>query len=173
MADIRSTDPNASGHRRARFRIGWAHAVADQEYGEKALGNDTWQNTGWKLAKAYGETSRGLIDEFYDLSVIQQAEQLRSDADADLVPQSTEQFPFGFPIQDEFPNAERELAGEGEAVLTASTDGRFQIIVDSGTLADFLDPEIDRNLLDTLVTVHHFNDEATRDRYLAAHYPVP
>ena len=173
MADIRSTDPNATGYRRARFRIGWAHSVSGQRYSDDVLGNVTWQNTGWRLGDLFGETSQDLIDGFYELAVTQQAEQHRSEADPVLAPQSTEQFPFGFPIRDKFPNAEEAWVGEGTSVSTASKDGRFQIIIDSGTLADFIDPDVDSDLLGSLVTVHDFNDERARDRYLSAHYPVP
>ena len=172
MADIRSTDPNVTGYRRARFRIGWAHAVSGQRYSDDVLGNVTWQNTGWRLGDLFGETSRDLIDEFYELAVKQQAEQLGSEADPVLAPQSTEQLPFGFPIRDEFPNAEERWVGEGTTVFTASKDSRLQIIIDSGTLADFLDSDVDSDLLGSLVTVHDFDDESARDQYLAAHYPV-
>lgn len=172
MADIRSTDPNATGYRRARFRIGWAQAVSGQRYSDDVLDNVTWQNTGWRLGDLFGETSRDLIDEFYELAVTQQAEQLGREADPVLAPQSTEQFSFGFPVRDEFPNAEEERGSEGTTIFTASKGGRYQIIIDSGTLADFLDPDFDSELLGSLVTVHHFADENARDQYLAEHYPV-
>jgi hypothetical protein len=35
--DIRSTDPDATAHRKARFREGWRKAAAGQPYGEEAL----------------------------------------------------------------------------------------------------------------------------------------
>jgi len=74
MTDIRSIDPNATGHRRARFREGWAHAVAGREYGDDALSRLTWQNTGWRLGSVFGETSAELIDEAYEWAVLQQAD---------------------------------------------------------------------------------------------------
>ena len=47
MTDVRDTNPDATAHRRARFQIGWQHAVEDREYGEGPLSRLTWQNLGW------------------------------------------------------------------------------------------------------------------------------
>lgn len=172
MADVRSTEPNATGYRRARFRVGWGHAVAGKNYNDAVLDDVTWQNLGWRLGRVLGETSRALIDEFYELAVTQQAQQLRTRAVAATAPHATERVPFGFAVADKSPDAQTVARGEGETVYVANGGGKSQIIVDSGSLADFLDPSTDAALLDELVTVHHFDDAQARDEYLAAHYPA-
>jgi hypothetical protein len=172
MADVRSTDPNATGYRRARFRVGWGHAVAGKDYSDRVLDDVTWQNLGWRLGRAFGATSRALIEEFYELAVEQQAQQLSTGAGVAAVPHATERFPFGFSVTDEYPDARPVARGEGETVYAANGGGMSQLIIDSGALADFLDPATDAELLDELVTVHHFDDAEVRDEYLAAHYPA-
>lgn len=171
MADIRDTDPNDSGHRRARFRIGWHDAIARKDYGPAVLEDLTWQNTGYRLGVIFEDTTDDLIDDFYDLAVAQQAQRRSSPGGDGPVPDATESHPYGFPVESKFPGCTEVRAGEGERVLIANTADRFQVIVDSGTLADFLDPEIDGDMLESLVTVHHFNDEAARDSYLAERFP--
>lgn len=72
MTDIRSTDPEATNHRKARFRQGWADAVDGKEYGTRVLERLTWQNTGWRLGQILGQTSDELISEAWDWAVEQQ-----------------------------------------------------------------------------------------------------
>lgn len=70
--DIRDTDPNKSGHRRARFRQGWRSAVEGRSYGDKALRELTWDNLGHRLGRLFGDASDEMIDTQYDWCVHQQ-----------------------------------------------------------------------------------------------------
>lgn len=70
--DARHTDPNESGHRRARFRQGWLHAVEGRIYGDAALKELTWDNLGYRLGRIFGSTSEEMIDQQYDWCVRQQ-----------------------------------------------------------------------------------------------------
>ena len=72
--DARRTNPCDSGHRGARFKVGWAKAVRGVNYGEKALGRLTWDNLGWRLGKLLGPASRETVECMYQLCVKQQAE---------------------------------------------------------------------------------------------------
>lgn len=74
MTDIRSTDPEATNHRKARFRQGWADSVNGKQYGARVLDRLTWQNTGWRLGEIFGETSDELIDQLWNWAVDQQIE---------------------------------------------------------------------------------------------------
>ena len=74
MTDARGSNPDATAHRRARFQIGWQHAVEDREYGEGPLSRLTWQNLGWRLGGIFGATPDSLIEEMFDWCVRQQAE---------------------------------------------------------------------------------------------------
>ena len=74
MTDIRSTDPHSSGHRLARFKIGWNAAVDDNTYTEVTLSRLTWQNLGWRIGATVGQTSEALMDEMYDWCVRHQIE---------------------------------------------------------------------------------------------------
>ena len=72
--DDRNTDPNASGHRRARFCIGWNSALRGKDYGHTALEKLTWENLGWRLGKLLGHGSEETIEQMYHLCVKLQAE---------------------------------------------------------------------------------------------------
>jgi hypothetical protein len=72
--DDRETDPNKSGHRRARFRDGWNNAVNGQQYKSNALNRLSWENLGYRLGSLFGDTSPELVDELYDWCVSQQAQ---------------------------------------------------------------------------------------------------
>jgi len=70
--DTRHTEPNKSGHRRARFRQGWLNAVEGKGYGDTALKELTWDNLGYRLGKLFGPASEEMIDTQYDWCVHQQ-----------------------------------------------------------------------------------------------------
>ena len=72
--DIRSTEPNETGHRRARFREGWRKAIEGEHYSETTLRELTWDNLGYRLGALIGDTSPKLVDELYDWCVRQQNE---------------------------------------------------------------------------------------------------
>ena len=79
--DSRHQEPNATGHRRSRFREGWRHATAGKRYKDEALRELTWQNLGWRLGKLFGSTETGLVDALYDWCVDQQEVQLSAGSD--------------------------------------------------------------------------------------------
>ena len=72
--DVRSTNPNETGHRRGRFKAAWKKAVRGESYGSQALKRLTWDNLGWRLGRLFGATDDELIDEMYDWCVRQQEE---------------------------------------------------------------------------------------------------
>ncbi|GEM_PF-1092368 len=70
--DIRSTEPNESGYRKARFRAGWKKAVAGEHYGKETLKELTWDNLGHRLGRLFPDATSSRIDELYDWCVRQQ-----------------------------------------------------------------------------------------------------
>lgn len=58
---------------------------------------------------------------------------------------------------------------EGGAIYKASKDGKFYLIIDEGTLADFLD-EDDQDILDQLVKIIEFENEDELNNYLGERY---
>jgi hypothetical protein len=78
--DIRSTEPDQTAHRQARFREGWRKGAAREQYGERSLRELTWDNLGYRLGVLFSETSSELMDELYDWCVRQQRERSQSQA---------------------------------------------------------------------------------------------
>jgi hypothetical protein len=74
-----------------------------------------------------------------------------------------ERHPAGYPWRRRFPGAERLSRGEGFAAYSAETSGRWWIIVDEGSIADFLDEED----LAACVLIEEF-DDASRWRQRCA-----
>jgi hypothetical protein len=70
--DTRHTEPNKSGHRRARFRQGWLNVVEGKGYGDTALKELTWDNLIYRLGKLFGETTDEMIEQQYEWCVHQQ-----------------------------------------------------------------------------------------------------
>jgi hypothetical protein len=76
---------------------------------------------------------------------------------------SAERHPFGYPWRKRFPDA-RQVAGfEGGAVYEAEAEGAYWLIKDEGTMADFLDPDTDADLLASLVALKRYTDRVSRD----------
>lgn len=175
MEDIRSTEPDSTGHRRARFRIGWAHAVGGREYGETVLDRLTWQNTGWRLGWLLGNTTPEMIERCYSLAVEQQTRSTsphsKGDADPDAEPLRADVFDFSEPIATQYADAETVRRFEGGEILVANKDDQFQLIIDESSLADMLIEISEDDLLGSLVRVLHFATASSRDRYLTEHYP--
>lgn len=73
--------------------------------------------------------------------------------------------PSGFSISDHFPNARQVRSWEGGCAYLAEQDGVYYVIVDEGTLVDFLGAD-DRDLLDQLIKVIAFESNAERDQYV-------
>jgi hypothetical protein len=87
VTDVRNTEPDATAHRKARFRVGWRHACDGRAYGEGALSHLTWQNLGWRLGSTFGPTSEELVEQSYEWCVLQQAESgTEMSEDCDLGP---------------------------------------------------------------------------------------
>lgn len=79
-----------------------------------------------------------------------------------------ERHPYNDPIQKIFPDCRRLFACEGGVVWLAEKDGHYYVIVDEGTLADFLMPGEDDDLLNNLKGVYQFESELDRRHYLVA-----
>ncbi len=86
----------------------------------------------------------------------------------------TTHHPYTFSVERQFPNA-RHLGGwEGGGAHTAERDGKWFIIIDEGTMADFLDENdpSDREVMNRLVTVFEFDTRAERDAHAASVLPM-
>lgn len=76
---------------------------------------------------------------------------------------TVERHPSHYQWHRRFPDA-RQVAGfEGGAVYEAENEGAYWLIKDEGTLADFLDPDEDADLLASLVSLDRYADRAARD----------
>ena len=64
----------------------------------------------------------------------------------------------GYPWRKRFPHARRVTALEGGAVYAAEGEGAYWLIKDEGTMADFLDPDEDADLLASLVALARYDD---------------
>jgi|tagenome__1003787_1003787.scaffolds.fasta_scaffold20960996_3 hypothetical protein len=73
---------------------------------------------------------------------------------------TVEPHPFDYDWRKRFPDAERLLGAEGGAVYAAEGEGTFWLISDEGTMADFLDPDEDADLLASMVKLRRFGDRA-------------
>lgn len=81
-------------------------------------------------------------------------------------PLTTQRFPYNTDLSERFPVRRQVAGGEGFSVYEAEEDDHFCLIIDAGTMADFLDA--DEPALKTLVTVHSFSSDADRADYLAS-----
>ena len=81
-----------------------------------------------------------------------------------------ERHPYGFDTPGRFPNARRFRGWEGGCAYKAERDGKPFVIIDEGTMADFLDESdpTDREVLNRLVSVIEFENEAEREAYIAS-----
>jgi hypothetical protein len=78
-------------------------------------------------------------------------------------------FPFSYYFKEIYPNAKRIGDFEGGAIYKAIKNGKYYLIVDEGTMADFID-EDDKELLDQLVKVIEFDTEEELNQYLREQY---
>jgi hypothetical protein len=78
--------------------------------------------------------------------------------------------PFDFSVSENFPNARQVRGWEGGCAYLAELNGVSYVIVDEGTLADFVG-EDDRHLLDQLVKIIAFDSEAERSQYVHTQWP--
>jgi hypothetical protein len=77
--------------------------------------------------------------------------------------------PFGFNYKDIYPEAKMIGGFEGGAIHKATKKGKYYLIIDEGTMADFLDDD-DRDLLDELVQIIEFESESKLNNYLKKHH---
>jgi hypothetical protein len=81
----------------------------------------------------------------------------------------TERLPFDTNLEGRFPRRRKLAVGEGWVLYEAECDGWPYLILDEGTLADFISPE-DEHLLEQLVTVMRFESHAHRRAYVENRY---
>ena len=81
----------------------------------------------------------------------------------------TVKFPLGYYFKEIYPEAKMIGGFEGGAIYKAIKDNKCYLIIDEGTMADFLD-EDDRDLLDQLVKVIEFETEEELNQYLGERY---
>ena len=80
-------------------------------------------------------------------------------------------FPFNYNVHKRFPNARLFRGWMGGCALKAEKNNKYYLVIDNGTLADFLDEEDPQELetLKKLVTIIEFNDEGEREDYITEH----
>jgi hypothetical protein len=83
-----------------------------------------------------------------------------SDVDGPVV----EHHPYGYRWRQRFPTAEILADFEGGAVYAAQGEGAFWVIKDEGTMVDFLDPQEDASLLESLVKLQRFGSRDAWER---------
>jgi hypothetical protein len=78
-------------------------------------------------------------------------------------------YPFQFNFREVFPDAKMIKGLEGGVIYKASKDNKKYLIIDEGTMADFLDVN-DKDLLDRLIRIIEFNTEDELNNYIVEHY---
>ncbi|MFZ1517691.1 MAG: hypothetical protein WAU11_02895 [Ignavibacteriaceae bacterium] len=76
---------------------------------------------------------------------------------------------FGFNYRELFPDSKMIGGFEGGAIYKAIKESKFYLIIDEGTLADFLD-EDDQDVLDQLIKIIEFENEDELNNYLGERY---
>jgi len=75
---------------------------------------------------------------------------------------------FRYNYKAEFPNLKEIAAFEGGTIYKATKDNKLNLIIDEGTLADFLD-EDDKDLLDQLIKIIEFETKEGLENYIQEH----
>jgi hypothetical protein len=78
------------------------------------------------------------------------------------------EFPYNHPWRDRFPQARMVIGFEGGAVYAAEEGDKYYLILDEGTMADFLLEGKDDDLLQILVKVIEFASADERSAYITA-----
>jgi hypothetical protein len=83
----------------------------------------------------------------------------------------TKRFPSNYDIDKRFPDARLFRIWMGGGALKAEKNNKFYLIIDEGTLADFLDERDaqEQEILKELVTIIEFDNEEEREDYIAKH----
>ena len=71
---------------------------------------------------------------------------------------------FGYEYKSRYENLERISTSEGCVVYKGFLDGKSFVVVDCGTLADFLEDE--PNMLNELITIYEFDSEMEADSFI-------
>jgi len=74
-------------------------------------------------------------------------------------------YPIQFDFRGKFPDVQMIGGFEGGAIYKTIKDNKYYLIIDEGTMADFLD-EDDQDLLDQLVQIIEFETEEELNHYL-------
>ncbi len=77
----------------------------------------------------------------------------------------TTKHPFRYNYKAEFPNLKEIAAFEGGVIYAALKNNNHFLIIDEGTMAEFLD-EDDKDLLDQLIKIIEFDSEEELNNYL-------
>lgn len=97
-------------------------------------------------------------------------DRIRKEARLLMAPDSAhvERRPWNYDWRTRLPDNQRLIAiGEGSATYAAEGEGAWWIVVDEGTLADFLDPVRDADVINTLVRLQRFDDRQSWDAAIA------
>lgn len=80
------------------------------------------------------------------------------------MPGRSTKHPSNYDLATAFPNWRTVAGWEGGCCRAAEKDGKWYLIFDEGTMADFLDGDdpVDRKMLDQLITVVEYDTEAER-----------
>ena len=74
-----------------------------------------------------------------------------------------EKHPFNYAWESRFPSAKMVMGFEGGAMYVAEEGGKAFQISDNGTMADFLDPIEDAEMLNQMIVIREFDSVAERD----------
>jgi hypothetical protein len=77
-----------------------------------------------------------------------------------------ESHPSSYPIKEYFPERRVFSEFEGGCLWLAEKDDAYYVIADEGTIAEFLIPGEDDDLLDNLVKIYEFGSELERSRFI-------
>jgi len=77
----------------------------------------------------------------------------------------TEKLPFNYELSKRFPERRIIKMFEGGALFAAERDGKFYLINDQRTMAEFILPE-DDGLLEQMLSVSEFDTDEERKEYL-------
>ncbi len=84
--DDRHTEPDETGHRRARLIEGWRKGVEGPPYKADTLRVLTWDNLGYRLGHLFGKTDGVLVEQMYNWCVQQQPRSRNHDQPSSISP---------------------------------------------------------------------------------------
>jgi hypothetical protein len=78
----------------------------------------------------------------------------------------TKKYPSTFPVEKHYPERDLLLGLEGGAIWIAEKEGRYYLIVDERSMADFLTTGEDDDLLNEIVKIYEFDSDQDRQRFI-------